>query len=58
MEILDSFLDRVSVAERNQKTWLQDDLSGLQGQKAAKATHSPEAVNNWARQGPEMGIMS
>ena len=52
------FLDRVSVAERNQKTWLQDDLSDLQGQRATEATHSPEAVNNWARQGPEMGIMS
>lgn len=58
MEIQDSFLDRVSVAERNQKTWLQDDLSGLQSQRATEATHSPEAVNNWARQGLEMGIMS
>lgn len=58
MEIQGSFLDRVSVAERNQKTWLQDDLSGLQGQRAAEATHSPEAVNNWVRQGPEMRIMS
>ena len=52
------FLNRVSVAERTQKTWLYDDLSGLQGQKATEATHSPEAVSNWARQGPETGVMT
>ena len=50
--------NRVSVAERNQKTWLHDDLSDLQGQRATEATHSPEAVNNWARQGLEMGVVS